>query len=290
MHYNLLYDYDTDDLLASIRPGIFQLWPGDHPRIAHIAAPGARQMHTIWKYLAICYWRVGTLKALAWSLIAIQFAFATLPLVMYHDASTLVVLSIGTILAFSCGCLPRWREEKWCCRRQAKGTFCVLTGNGGQHVLVVRGNGIGLNFEDLAGGRVLKSDSLVLLTFVQVILWVALLIVIAREDTQSWYLMLVGGIGILQNIIVAGWPQPPSAFGIHLRARRVIHHPKIRDTLCEAEEEIDGLGMVLWPIFLHGREREDNREALEAARARRVARVQRIASETTVEGENKEVE
>lgn len=84
--------------------------------------------------------------------------------------------------------------------------------------MVVCGNGAGLNFEDLAGGRVPRKRYTIPLTFVLLLLSVGLLITIAREKGQTWFIMMVGGHGILQNIVVAGSPR------FYLKKRTAFQH------------------------------------------------------------------
>lgn len=229
----------------------------------------------------------GLLWVFAWAVIVVQWVVACIPLFRDHDAFTLVLTSSGTFLALSCGSLRRWSEEKWCCRANTKQNFALLEGNGGQHLMVLYGNGVGLNFEDLAGGRVSRGTKPVVYTLIQALLWVVLLIAIAREGGQTWYLVTVGGLGLLQNIVVAGAPRPPSAFKIYLERRRTFHKLTVRDTLCEAEEEIANLGTALRPICFPGKSTKEDDEAFENAvtkrnRKRELAS-QAMASEAEVE-------
>ncbi|KAL8690824.1 MAG: hypothetical protein Q9218_003820 [Villophora microphyllina] len=205
----------------------------------------------------------------AWTRIIVQFLVALLPLICYGDASTLVLTSSGTNLALFCGWLPRWKEEKWCGRENTKHDFCLLEGSGGLHVMVVCGNGEGWNFEDLAGGRVLDCNYIGVSTFVQILLWVRLLVAVAREEGQTWFLMTVGGVGILQNIIIAGYGRRASAFKFYLRKRKGLHHPQVRDALCQLEEEVPDAGCALRPIWSSRRATESDNEAFEGAVARR---------------------
>lgn len=81
--------------------------------------------------------------------------------------------------------IPRWCEEKWCGRPNAKQNYYLLEGNGGPHVIVVFGNGVGLNFEDLAGSRMLRKASTTAFMGLQALLWVGLLVLVDREEGQT---------------------------------------------------------------------------------------------------------
>lgn len=226
----------------------------------------------------------GWVWVFAWAVIAVQLIIASIPLRIHDDASTLTITVAGTCLAFGWGFLHRWREEKWCCRTNSPHAYCLLEGNGGVHVMVVFGNGVGLNFEDLAGSRVLWETRPIFWTSILTVLWLGLLIVIARKEGQTWYLMIVGGLGILQNIVVAGAARPASAFGFHLRQREVFHCPTVRDTLCKAEENIASLGVVLRPIYFPGEGTAADNAAFDAAIAKRLGRGQQAGQEAANSG------
>ncbi|KAL8782698.1 MAG: hypothetical protein Q9213_005177 [Squamulea squamosa] len=209
----------------------------------------------------------GCVWIFAWVMIGLQLAIAAVPLRLHHDAFTMVITAVGTVLAIGYGALPRWKEEKHFCRDKTDQNFCLLEGNGAAHVMVVCGNGVGLNLEDLAAARVPKRKSIVPLTFVLTILSVTLLITIARKEGQTWFLMMIGGLGILQNIVVAGSPRPAGALGFYLRKRKLIYSAKVRDALCEAEKEVRGAGTALRPILFSGKATDADNEAFERATA-----------------------
>ena len=84
----------------------------------------------------------------------IQLCISAIPWILYRGSNYMVfvITASGTMLAFAMGSLPAWRAERFACRRNSKNT-CILTrGNGARYVLVIKGNGIGVNLEDLASG------------------------------------------------------------------------------------------------------------------------------------------
>ncbi|KAL8899350.1 MAG: hypothetical protein Q9207_006241 [Kuettlingeria erythrocarpa] len=257
--------------------------------------PWSRRRHTLalanfWSRIQrVRLWAIaetkqrGRIWPFAWFVIAVQIVVASVPLPVDHDASALIITILGTILAMWCGSLGQWKEEKWCCRRDTEKCCALLEGNGGAHVMVLFGNGVGLDVEDLAGNRVLSRASMIV-TGVQALLWVCLLILVARDEGQTWYLLSIGGLGILQNIVVAGSTRPASAFGFHLREREVMHCETVRDTLCKAEESIPDLGCILRPIFLPGKPTDKDDEAFEAAIAKREGRNQQAEEGATSSG------
>lgn len=158
-----------------------------------------------------------------WSGLAVAMAqviVAAIPIGTSGDWTIIMITIGGTLFALVTGSLPQWRVEKWACRRSSPNTYILTRGNGAQHAIVILGNGRGLNLEDLAVAGQMKPPSsdiptrfcLALIS----VLWISLLITAAGVKTNTWYLLAVGGIGILQNVLVAGWRRDPSALGVHL--------------------------------------------------------------------------
>ena len=189
----------------------------------------------------------------AWVMIIFQFVMAGVPIVRYHELSTMMFTIAGTILALWCGSLQQWSEEKWCYRETVNKNFCLTQGNGSQHVIVVRGNDVSWDFEFLASGRIQRNTRTTILVALQAFFWLGLLVAIARKEGQTWFLMLVGAIGTFQNIVIAAAPRKPSAFGIYLEEQPAIHQKKVRDALLQVDQKMPLLAQTLFPIFFPGR-------------------------------------
>jgi hypothetical protein len=74
--------------------------------------------------------------------------------------------------------------------------------------LVIYGKAISLDFEDLApstGGKTVSWLTKALTIFT-LVLWVALLTTVAAIEVHTWYLIGIGGIGMLYSVIAAGAP------------------------------------------------------------------------------------
>lgn len=84
------------------------------------------------------------------------------------------------------------------------------------------------------------------------ILWILLLITAAGIKQNTWFLLAVGGIGILGNIIVAGCTRPPSAYGVPLAFHDVITDTKVMETLFAVEEKYPRLGKSMLATFFPG--------------------------------------
>ena len=194
-----------------------------------------------------------------WSGLAVAFAqlvIAVTPIATSDDWTVLMITIGGTAFALITGSLPQWRAEKWACRRSSPNTYILTRGNGAQHAIVILGNGRGLNLEDLAVAGQMKypsSDTLTRLCLAVIsILWISLLITAAGVKTNTWYLLAVGGIGILQNVLVTGWRRDPSTLGVHLDFREVIGEMTTMDALLALEAEYTRVGRSLLPIFFPG--------------------------------------
>lgn len=213
----------------------------------------------------------------------LQLGISAIPFGLYGDWSIFLVTVAGTILAYASGALPQWRKEKWACRSLDRRKDVALTlGNGTRHVIVVLGANGGLDLEDLAGGQspdddegqtrrgrwmrlVNPSNSTRVVTFLLAVLWLMLLITSTGIHTHAWYLLAVGGIGMLQNLITAGAPRQPAMLGIPIRlVKRTIPQNgavpipmvfaefKVMHTLMELELDFKGAGRALLAEFFPG--------------------------------------
>lgn len=205
----------------------------------------------------------------AWVIIGLQVVVAAMSFLAYKDASTLIVTAAGTAVALWFGSSQQWTDEKWLDEKKSDDSFCLLQGNGCCHVMLVYGKGIGYNFEHLAGGWIPGKSGTTRRTAIHAFLWVVLLIAMAREEGQTWSLLIIGGLGMVQNIVIAGAPRPASAFRFHLKWRDEFRGKKVLQTLCAAERKLEDVGFVLRPIFFPGKEQQTDIEALTNAKKER---------------------
>ncbi|KAN0069078.1 hypothetical protein V8E54_012707 [Elaphomyces granulatus] len=187
----------------------------------------------------------------------VQLGVAAIPCGLFGDWGILMITACGIALAFTTGALRQWKKEKWACRPNAKDPYILTRGNGTQHAIAILGNKYGLNLEDLAAGQSNVDVSTNTFTRAAVlglsIFWVLLLITAAGLKTNTWFLLAVGGIGIAQNIFVAGWQRRPENFGIHLDFMNVFGHTKVMNTLFEVEEDYPRLGRSMRDEFFPGK-------------------------------------
>ena len=200
------------------------------------------------------YWFSGYAVAL------LQLAIAAVPWIVWGEWEIFVITAGGTILAFTTGSLPRWRAERWHCRRNSKKTFVLTRGNGSQHAIVVLGGGRGLDLEDLAtsseAAGPLGPTRVALLGLAA--LWVALLVTVSGVRNHTWFLIAVGALGMIHTIVIAGVPRRPDWFGIPLRFRQVFAERKVMDALKAAEIKYPGLGRAMLSTFFPGGTRQED--------------------------------
>ncbi|KAF7557284.1 hypothetical protein G7Z17_g771 [Cylindrodendrum hubeiense] len=187
----------------------------------------------------------------------VQLGIAAIPCVIHGDWGIVLVTAVGITLSFMTGALPQWATEKWACRRHTKKTIILTRGNGSQHAIVIIGDGKGIDLEDLAAGQtnvdVSASSTTRIAITILAAFWILLLITAAGIQHHTWYLLTVGGIGILQNIFVAGWPRFPKDLGVPLEFEKVIGKPKVMDALFEVEEEYPHVGRSMLDTFFPGK-------------------------------------
>ena len=187
----------------------------------------------------------------------VQIGVACIPFGLFGDWSILMTTVIGIALAFASGSLPQWKREKWSCRRNVDQDYILTRGNGSQHAIVILGRGHGLNLEDLAASDS-NTDAITSwytrgALVVLACLWIALLIFASGLFNNTWFLLAVGGLGILHNAAVAGWPRKPDAFGLHLEPKDFIAGPKVMPVLMETERRYPHVGDSMLQTFFPGK-------------------------------------
>ncbi|KAI9653454.1 MAG: hypothetical protein M1831_006002 [Alyxoria varia] len=195
----------------------------------------------------------------------LQLGISAIPLGLTGDWNILLVTTFGILFSLATGSLPQWRKEKFACRTSATKNVILTRGNGAQHAILVKGCGVGIDFEDLAAADTNAFSTASITTRVSLVLlaalWVFLLISAAGLSDNTWFLLAVGGIGILQNAAVAGFPRRPGAFGVHLEFEDVVCKQNVMGSLMEIERRVPRAGRsmlgVLFPGKLFPREEKE---------------------------------
>ncbi|PBK87257.1 hypothetical protein ARMGADRAFT_1016762 [Armillaria gallica] len=188
--------------------------------------------------------------------IVVQLGVAAIPYALHENWSILFITAAGTMLALATGALPQWRSEKWACRRETKKTLIVTGGNGTRYVMVILGDKAGLDLEDLAAAepprmrpRGKDDNSAFLFTQVACLvlatLWIVFLITVTALKQDTWYLLAVGGLGMVQNVLVAGTERHISTSGIHLEKVEEYQRRKVMYALMDLEKKHPNVGESL---------------------------------------------
>ncbi|OJJ08384.1 hypothetical protein ASPVEDRAFT_47531 [Aspergillus versicolor CBS 583.65] len=195
----------------------------------------------------------------------VQLGIASIPAGLNGDWGVLMITGAATGLCYVTGAMNQWRVEKWACRSldtRTKKNFVLTRGNGAQHAIAIVSDGYGLDLEDLATGFSMIDKPTItvwaqLVTIALGIAWVVLLITASGVDTGTWYLIAVGGLGMLQNIFVAGWKRTPAAYGVPLDFVEVVGEVKVMQALMEVEKKYEKLGKSMLGTFFPGDLREN---------------------------------
>ncbi|KAG9254186.1 uncharacterized protein F5Z01DRAFT_622642 [Emericellopsis atlantica] len=198
---------------------------------------------------------------------AVQLAVSMIPLVLYRDWTIIMATAAGTALSYASASLPQWRREKWHGRRGSSKPVALTSGNGSVHVIIVEGADETCDLEALAGGPWAQDSTYtVFSTSLLAVLWLALLISCTGIAANTWYLLGIGGMGMLQNIVAAAAPRMPDALGLPvqlvMRGEGLGHdgetlgvvfaEPKVMWALMELEMWRKGYGRYLREEFFPG--------------------------------------
>lgn len=191
----------------------------------------------------------------------IQLGVAAIPCTLNGNWAILMITGAGTLLAIITGALPQWRREKLFCRSHSNKDIAITRGNGSRNVLFILGNDEGFDLEDLSTAHGHNMSSTIINLSVLTVLWLALLITVADLEQDTWYMLCVGGIGVVQNVIVASAPRKLPAYGIHLDYEKVITGNRVMEVLKSAETYYPGLGERLVGTFFPGYDLRPDEEA-----------------------------
>ncbi|KAJ8592775.1 hypothetical protein M405DRAFT_887689 [Rhizopogon salebrosus TDB-379] len=189
-----------------------------------------------------------------------QSIISVLPVIFSRNWLVFIITMCGILLALVGSALPQWRTEKWAARRVDKReVICLTRGNGSNSVIVIaRGSCY------CASGA---NPFTTVATFILAILWIIHLLTVQALDTDAWFLLAIGGLGMIQNLIAAGAPRSAAALGFHLGGLREVHEDKAFNALVKAETLERGVALSLIPVFFPGGLRAEEVAWLDAKRA-----------------------
>lgn len=161
---------------------------------------------------------------LGWLTITAQLGVSIAPWIRYGDWGIFLATASGTAFAMLTGSLRQWRLEKWAGRRlnqpgstkNKTKTVCLTRGNGHRYAMIIIGKGTAWDLEALATAT---SESLVETPWLLgglAMLWSCLLITVSGLKQNTWFLVLIGGMGMVQNIYASAARRPSGALNMRL--------------------------------------------------------------------------
>lgn len=176
----------------------------------------------------------------------LQLGIAAVPCGLHKQWDILLVTALGLVLAILTSLLPQWQEEKWACRRlygnHVGKNIAITRGNGAQHLIIILGAEGVYDLEDLTANEAVPDKVTVAWFSVAVLLWTALLITVSGIKSNTWYLLGVGALGMVQNTLLAGLARSPESYGLYLTYRNGIAHGKVMGALMKADVLLQRLG------------------------------------------------
>ncbi|EXJ85896.1 hypothetical protein A1O1_06265 [Capronia coronata CBS 617.96] len=269
----IVRDFDSwmdDRVRAKLDQILADRWEHDKAKVVNVE-PGANVKKPAQAGLCISIYNAGqAVKGypgydlvywMGFATTVVQLGIAAIPCAIFGDWGILLVTVAGILLSFATGSLPQWCKEKWACRQRSSKNIILTRGNGSQHAIVVLGNGKGFDLEDLAAGQtnvdVSASWGTRIVMSILATLWILLLLTAAGLKRNTWFLLAIGGVGIVQNVFVAGYRRFPEAYGIPLTLEDVIGSHKVMDALFAVEEKYPHLGASMRDTFFPGKLRPD---------------------------------
>ncbi|RPB01933.1 hypothetical protein L873DRAFT_1826965 [Choiromyces venosus 120613-1] len=156
----------------------------------------------------------------------LQLGISIIPWILLEDWTIFSTTACGICLALGSGAFSQWRQEK---------------GNGQKDCIVIIGGGVGLGLEDLAGWWGVDLPHTRYWASFMAALWIALLIAVSGLKHNTWFLLVVGVLGI-QNII------------------GVIIERKVMEALKTTERKYPYVGRSLVDVYFPGGLRPDEQE------------------------------
>ncbi|KAF2227337.1 hypothetical protein BDZ85DRAFT_209151 [Elsinoe ampelina] len=191
----------------------------------------------------------------------IQLILAAIPYAKFGDANILIVTVTGTLLAWATAALPQWNAARSTCRTKSTKNILLTEGNGAQHAILVLGDGLGIDLEDLANGIITPPTRLVQITTNTIaFLWLVFLVYSAGVKHHVVYLLVNGFLGFIHTIYLVANIRGAKHFGLPMTLEAVYGETKVMQTLYALEADYKGAGASLVPVFFPGRLRKDDIE------------------------------
>ncbi|KAK8033841.1 hypothetical protein PG991_003239 [Apiospora marii] len=236
--------------------------------------------------------------------VLVQLVIAAIPTILTQgeEWGILFVTATGTVLAILTGRLPQWKAEKLPNGFNSSETYALTAGNGSRDIIIIQGMGHCMKLEEFAAhespafgtpwlkfrrftanerqnshpkmaqeiwgmpkGFFITTCSTLFLAAC----WLMVFITIPGLEGHTWALILVGGLGLLHNTVVAGLRRKPKERNLPLVFLDSILTRKVMDGLMDLEVSYPGCGAPLVREFIPGEMSADERQWWETEPARR---------------------
>jgi hypothetical protein len=207
----LLRDYEARHKVDPSDPGETQARNNESTRVADSIRIDIFELGVHTKPIVDMVWWLG------WLTMIVQVAIALVPWIIHGDWGPMMIVLCGNSLALLTCALPQWNDEKWAGRKLRSDKVMALTrGNGHYHIMILIGQKGSWDIETLATATRASRPETSIASLILAALWTCLLISVSGLKNNTWYLVGVGSLGMLQNIYAAGKERDPDAYGFDL--------------------------------------------------------------------------
>lgn len=171
-----------------------------------------------------CQPRIDRVWILGWFTIFVQSMVSVVPWVRNGDWGICLVTATGSAFALLTGSLRQWNLEKWAGRRLTQPgdnkvktkMVCLTRGNGHKYAMILVGRGTAWDLESMATAMSVHMTETPYVLGILAMLWSCLLIAVSGLKRNTWFLVLIGAMGMVQNIYAGAARRPPGAFNMNL--------------------------------------------------------------------------
>ena len=223
------------------------MWTSLRIDIFDVEDTGKPEIDWVWKF--------------GWLIIIAQLAISIVPWIKWGDWGIFLITASGTIFALVTGGLRQWNAEKWPSRRlnepgsvknKSKAVF-LTRGNGHKYVMMLHSSGTTWDLESLATATSDSKSETPWLLGALGILWTCLLITVSGLKAHTWFLIGVGVLGMIQNIVAGTVRRDFGTLSLKLTQRTSViapgfDWPKNQDAPDSDEDVADTTGKWQQPL------------------------------------------
>ncbi|KAL8894207.1 MAG: hypothetical protein Q9192_004523, partial [Flavoplaca navasiana] len=161
---------------------------------------------------------------LGWLTIFVQAMVSIVPWVHNGDWGICLITIMGSTFALLVGGLRQWNLEKWAGRRLTRlgdnkvktKTVCLTRGNGHRYAMLLVGRGTAWDLEAMATAKPDPMPETPYMLGIMAVLWYCLLVAVSGLKRNTWFLVLIGAMGMVQNIYAGAAKRPPGALNMNI--------------------------------------------------------------------------